>query len=234
MNNLLRKPSGTTGKIVDITPEDAGWRYVGFAVYALKAGGTAGEATGEREVILVMVEGKARLATPEVDFGVQGERMNVFEQTRPYAVYVPNGTSWSAHAETDCTIAVCSAPGAGGHPARAIDPESIPVLERGKGANTRYVHPIAMDDADIADSLLITEVYTPQGNWSSSPPHRHDSDEGSDMTYLEETYYHRINPPQGFGFQRVFTEDGELDETMAVSTAVPFLGRRGLIPAGAP
>ena len=234
MSSLLRKPSGTTGKVVDITPADAGWRYVGFAVYALKTGETAGEATGDREVILVMVDGKARLSTPAVDFGIQGERMSVFEQTKPYAVYVPNGTSWSARAVTDCTIAVCSAPGFGGHAARAIDPDGIPVLERGQGANTRYVHPIAMDDADIADSLLITEVFTPQGNWSSYPPHRHDSDQGEDMTYLEETYYHRINPPQGFGFQRVFTEDGELDESMAVSDGDTVLVPRGHHPCGAP
>ena len=234
MSSLLRKPSGTTGKVVDITPEDAGWRYVGFGVYALKAGETAREVTGEREVILVMVDGKAHMSTPEVDFGIQGERMSVFEQTKPYAVYVPNGTSWSARAVTDCTIAVCSAPGFGGHAARAIDPDGIPVLERGQGANTRYVHPIAMDDADIADSLLITEVFTPQGNWSSYPPHRHDSDEGEDMTYLEETYYHRINPPQGFGFQRVFTEDGELDESMAVSDGDTVLVPRGHHPCGAP
>ena len=234
MSSLLRKPSGTTGKVVDITPEDAGWRYVGFGVYALKAGETAGEATGEREVILVMVDGRAHMSTPEVDFGIQGERMSVFEQTKPYAVYVPNGTSWSARAATDCTIAVCSAPGFGGHAARAIDPDGIPVLERGQGANTRYVHPIAMDDADVADSLLITEVFTPQGNWSSYPPHRHDSDQGEDMTYLEETYYHRINPPQGFGFQRVFTEDGELDESMAVSDGDTVLVPRGHHPCGAP
>ena len=70
MTSLLRKPSGSTGKIIDITLEDAGWRYVGFAVYALEAGETAGEETGSREVILVMVEGKAHLATPDVDFGL--------------------------------------------------------------------------------------------------------------------------------------------------------------------
>ena len=59
MSSLLRKPSGTTGKVIDITPANAGWRYVGFAVYALKSGETAGEATGDREVILVMVDGQA-------------------------------------------------------------------------------------------------------------------------------------------------------------------------------
>ncbi len=64
-----------------------------------------------------------------------------------------------------------------------------------------------MEDRDVADSLLVTEVFTPSGNWSSYPPHRHDEDNYPEMTYLEETYYHRLNPAQGFGFQRVFTED---------------------------
>ena len=64
-----------------------------------------------------------------------------------------------------------------------------------------------MEGFDVADSLLVTEVWTPQGNWSSYPPHRHDEDDYPRMTYLEETYYHRLNPSQGFGFQRVFTDD---------------------------
>ena len=74
-----------------------------------------------------------------------------------------------------------------------------------------------MEERDVADSLLVTEVFTPQGNWSSYPPHRHDEDDFPRMTYLEETYYHRLNPAAGFGLQRVFTEDGTLDETMAVA-----------------
>ena len=73
-----------------------------------------------------------------------------------------------------------------------------------------------MEERDVADALLVTEVFTPQGNWSSYPPHRHDEDDFPRMTYLEESYYHRLNPAAGFGLQRVFTEDGTLDETMAV------------------
>ncbi|MTH98813.1 5-deoxy-glucuronate isomerase [Roseibium sp. RKSG952] len=232
MANLLVKPKGKSGKVHDITPESAGWGYVGFGLYHLKAGETASEETGDREVILVLVEGKAEIGAAEQNFGELGERMSVFERKKPHCVYVPNGTSWCAAATTDCVLAVCSAPGKGNHKAQVI--ANIGFEERGTGANTRFIHPIAMEDRDIADSLLVTEVYTPQGNWSSYPPHRHDEDNYPEMTYLEETYYHRLDPAQGFGFQRVFTEDGELDETMAVSDGDVVLVPKGHHPCGAP
>ena len=61
MADLLKKPIGTYGKVHDITPSSAGWKYVGFGLYHLKAGDRAAEVTGDREVILVMVEGKAKI-----------------------------------------------------------------------------------------------------------------------------------------------------------------------------
>jgi 5-deoxy-glucuronate isomerase len=217
LSQLLRKPIGSTGKVHDISPQDAGWTYVGFSLYHLKAGESASEATGDNEAILVLVEGKAQISIGDKDFGELGERMSVFERIPPHAVYAPNGSNWAAKATTDCTLALCCAPGSSGHDAQIIGPSGIELEERGKGANTRYIHNIAMENRDVADALLVTEVFTPQGNWSSYPPHRHDEDNFPDMTYLEETYYHRLNPASGFGIQRVFTEDGELDETMAVS-----------------
>jgi 5-deoxy-glucuronate isomerase len=232
MADLLRKPSGTTGKVHDITAQSANWGYVGFGLYHLKAGETAAEPTGDREVILVLVEGKAEIAVGDQDFGELGKRMSVFERIPPACVYAPNDANWTAKATTDCVLAVCTAPGKGNYPARVIS--DIALVERGKGANTRYIHPIAMEEKDIADSLLVTEVFTPSGNWSSYPPHRHDEDNYPDMTYLEETYYHRLNPRQGFGFQRVFTEDGELDETMAVSDGDVVLVPKGHHPCGSP
>lgn len=234
MSDLLVKPSGASGKVHHITPQSAGWSYVGFGLYRLKAGEIAAEETGDREVILVLVEGKAEISGAGKDFGELGERMNVFERLPPHAAYLPNGTSWRAKATTDCTLAVCSAPGKGGYEARVIGPAGIGLDERGKGANTRYIHNIAMENRDMADSLLVTEVFTPQGNWSSYPPHRHDEDDFPDMTYLEESYYHRLNPDQGFGFQRVFTEDGSLDETMAVTSHDVVLVPKGHHPCGAP
>jgi len=234
MADLLRKPGGILGKVHDITPQSAGWSYVGFGLYRLEAGATVSELTGDNEVILVLVEGQAEISGAGQEFGLLGARMSVFERTAPYCVYIPNGTDWSATASTPCTLAVCSAPGKGGHRAKIIGPAGIDLERRGKGANTRYIHNIGMENRDVADSLLVTEVFTPNGNWSSYPPHRHDEDNYPLMTYLEETYYHRLNPAQGFGFQRVFTEDGTLDETMAVSDGDVVLVPRGHHPCAAP
>jgi len=234
MTSLLRKPVATHGKVHDIVPENAGWRYVGFALHRLRVGDMVAEATGDREVILVMVEGKAAITGAGQDWGILGERKDVFEKIPPHCLYLPNGTEWQARAETDCSIAVCSAPGHGGHAARRIGPDGIALAERGRGTNTRYVNNIAMEAEDYADSLLVTEVYTPAGHWSSYPSHRHDEDDYPRITYLEETYYHRLNPASGFGLQRVYTEDGSLDETMAVSDGDVVLVPRGHHPCGAP
>jgi 5-deoxy-glucuronate isomerase len=233
MADLLRRPAGVSGKVHDVTPENAGWGYVGFGLYRLAPGEVAHEATGDREVILVLVEGKARVSAFGQDWGEMGERMSPFERTPPHCLYLPNGAEWSAEATTDCVIAVCSAPGKGGHAARRLGPEGITLTQRGTGQNTRYINNIAMEDREVADSLLVTEVFTPNGNWSSYPSHRHDEDDFPRMTYLEETYYHRMNPPQGFGVQRVYTEDGSLDETMAVTDGDVVLVPKGHHPCGA-
>lgn len=233
--SLLRHPDGVTGKVHDITPASAGWSYVGFGLYRLAAGETAAEPTGDTEVILVLVEGRARVGAGGRDFGELGDRLDVFEKTPPHCAYVPMGSSWSATATTPCTLAVCTAPGkASGRSAEVIGPAGIGATTRGRGANTRHIFPIAMEERDVADSLLVTEVFTPQGNWSSYPPHRHDEDDYPRMTYLEESYYHRLNPPQGFGFQRVFTDDLALDETMAVANHDVVLVPRGHHPCGTP
>ena len=234
MANLLRKPFGKHGKVHHITPAAAGWNYVGFSLYRLRKGEQAGEECGSNEVLLVVVEGKAHCKEAGRDWGVLGERMNVFEKTAPHCLYLPNGSQWQVVAETDCVIAVCTAPGWGGHEARRIGPDGITLTERGKGTNTRYINNIAMESEDYCDSLLVTEVFTPAGHWSSYPSHRHDEDDYPRITYLEETYYHRLQPANGFGVQRVYTEDGTLDETMAVSDGDVVLVPRGHHPCAAP
>ncbi|UIJ72532.1 5-deoxy-glucuronate isomerase [Aurantimonas sp. HBX-1] len=232
--NLLRKPLGGHGLVHDITPESAGWTYVGFKLWRLAAGESAEGSLGGNEAIIVMVEGKAAIQAAGKDWGVLGERMDVFEKTPPHCLYVPNGSDWKAVAETDCTLALCLAPGKGGHAARRIGPEGITLTQRGEGSNARFINNIAMEADDVADSLLVTEVFTPAGHWSSYPSHRHDEDRFPEITHLEETYYHRLNPTQGFGVQRVYTEDGALDETMTVKSHDVVLVPRGHHPCGAP
>ncbi len=231
---LLRRPTGESGKVHDISPADAGWKYVGFSLYRLGTGDQVEEETVDREAILVLVEGKARIGVAGRDFGVLGHRNDVFEKTPPHCVYVPGQSGWSAMATSACTLAVCTAPTKGGYAPKLIGPSGIELEKRGKGTNTRFINNIAMETRDIADSLLVTEVFTPAGHWSSYPPHRHDEDSFPNMTYLEETYYHRLNPVQGFGVQRVWTEDGSLEVTMAVSNHDVVLVPRGYHPCGAP
>lgn len=233
MADLLVKPKGVQGKVHDVTPASAGWGYVGFGLYRLAAGDRAAEATGTREVILVLVEGKATLSAAGQAFGLMGERMDLFDRTPPHCLYLPPGADWTAVAATDCVLAVCSAPGNGSYPAQKLGPAGIDLAPRGKGGNTRHVNNIAMEGRDVAGSLLVTEVYTPAGNWSSYPSHRHDEDDFPRMTYLEETYYHRMNPPQGFAIHRVYTEDGALDETMVTKNHDVTLVPRGHHPVAA-
>ncbi|MBS1301165.1 5-deoxy-glucuronate isomerase [Loktanella sp. SALINAS62] len=236
MADLLKKPFGTRGKVHQITPESAGWRYVGFSLYRLRAGDSAHEPTLDREVILVIVEGKAAITAAGHDWGVLGDRMDVFEKTPPHCLYVPRDSGWDAVTQTDCVIAVCSAPADadGGYTAQRLGPDGITLTERGRGTNTRHINNIAMEDRPVADRLLVTEVFTPAGHWSSYPSHRHDEDDFPRITYLEETYYHRLNPASGFGVQRVYTDDGLLDETMAVKDHDVVCVPRGHHPCGAP
>ena len=234
MVDLLQKPFGTRGKVHQITPESAGWRYVGFSLYHLKAGDCAAEQNRDCETMLVVVEGKVAITAADRDWGILGERMNLFEKTPPHCLYLPNDSAWQATAQTDCVLAVCSAPGHGGHKARKIGPDGIKLTPRGSGSNTRYINNIAMEGEDYCDSLLVTEVFTPAGHWSSFPSHRHDEDDFPRITYLEETYYHRLNPASGFGIQRVYSDDKTLDETMSVADGDVVLVPRGHHPCAAP
>ena len=220
------------GCFIHVTPESAGWRYVGFDLCRLKAGKSARANTGDREVCLVLAAGRAEVSAGEQKFGLIGERMSPFDG-KPWSVYVPAGAEWTVKAETDVELAVCSAPGVpGSHPARLIGPDALHQETRGKGSNTRYVTNI-LPEWEPADSLLVVEVITPGGNTSSYPPHKHDTDNLPHESALEEVYYHRLNPPQGFAFQRIYTDDRSLDETITVEDGDATLVPRGYHPCAA-
>ncbi|CAO98338.1 5-deoxy-glucuronate isomerase [Erwinia tasmaniensis] len=215
--SLLHKvtPPDAQGRIQYITPESAGWRYVGFSAYRLKKGQLLTLESGDKELCLVLVAGLASVKTRQAEFPNIGKRLSPFERTPPYSVYVPPDERVDVLAESDLELAVCSAPGISGTlPVRLIAPQDVGVEQRGKGNNQRRVHNILPDDRP-ADSLLVVEVYTDEGNTSSYPSHKHDREDSDQETYLEETYYHRFNPERGFAMQRVYTDDRSLDECMA-------------------
>ena len=239
MSKLLCKPTGTQGHTHHITPDSVksacpNWGYVGFDLYRLSKGESLSVSTETREHMLVLVEGKMTITAGGEALGEIGARMDIFAREKAHAVYVPNDSGWDITATTDIELAVCSAPGKGGHPVRLITPDEAPMEARGKGANTRYVNAICMEERDWAGSLLVTEVWTPNGNWSSYPSHKHDTDNFPTETYLEETYYHRLNPADGWGVQRVFTDDLSLNETMAVYDHDLVLVPEGYHPCAAP
>ncbi len=215
-SKLLRRAQApdASGRIQHITPASAGWGYVGFEAYLLKAGQTLAQDTGGNEVCLVLVAGAASVKTNDGEFRNIGKRMSPFERTPPYSVYVPPKNSFTLVPETDVELAVCTSPAKGKYPSRLIAPEHAGAAHRGRGCNQRDVHNI-LDDQAEAESLLVVEVFTNEGNTSSYPSHKHDTDNPPRETFLEETYYHRFDPPQGWAMQRIYTDDRSLDECVA-------------------
>jgi 5-deoxy-glucuronate isomerase len=231
---LVRKHApDAAGVVLEVTPSSAGWSHVGFKVVELPAGGTTTGGEAGREACLVVLSGSADIAVGETRFAGVGGRATVFEDKAPGAVYAPGGAAWTVTATTPVELAVCTAPAKGAGAPRLISADRMSREIRGQGTNTRHVRNI-LPETEPAESLLVVEVITPGGNWSSYPPHKHDTATPLEETALEETYYHRLNPPQGFAFQRVYTDDRSLDRTMAVEDGDVVLVPRGYHPVGAP
>lgn len=229
MSKLLIKPNYELKKIVEVTPETANWGYVGFKVYQLEKGQKITEYTNSNEVCLVLLSGKVNVNTKNEQFANIGKRMSVFEKIRPFSVYVPNNDRYTVEALTDVEMAVCEAPGKGKHEARLIAPDDVKQSNRGNGNMTRQIHDI-LPESEPADSLLVVEVFTPAGNTSSYPPHKHDKDNLPNESYLEETYYHKLNPQQGYAFQRVYNDSRSLDEAIVVENNSVVLVPEGYHP----
>jgi 5-deoxy-glucuronate isomerase len=210
-----------------VTPESAGWTYVGFEVLELD-GDLANRDTGDRECCVVIVEGSCDVRSEHGDWKQLGGRASPFEG-RPEAAYLPPGTEFEVAGTGE--VALCTAPATSGAEPRVLSGGEVEV--RGHGAHQRTVIPILMGDQP-ADSLLVCEVLTPPGHWSSYPPHKHDRDAMPEESLLEETYYHRISPAQGFALQRVYTGDGSLDETVLVRDRDVVLVPRGYHTVSAP
>ena len=229
MSRLLVPARKDAAVLHDVTPESAGWTYVGFSTRRLDPAAPVAAETGDRELCLVVLSGRARVVAPGFDSGEIGERADVFSGL-PWSVYLPPRLRYEVTGEAE--IALCTAPAEGRLKPRVIPPEAVETLTRGKGTNTRHVRNILSETAQ-AESLLVVEVITPSGHWSSYPPHKHDQDNLPHESALEETYYHRLNPPQGYAMQRVYPDARSLDETLTVSDRDVVLVPRGYHPCAA-
>jgi len=212
------------GRVLDVSAERAGWRYVGFEVVRLAAGQSITRDTGAREACLVWLSGTASVAAGTRRFERVGERRGVFDGP-PQAVYARAQTPLRITGSAGgCEIAIGWAPATARGDAVAFT--DARVEQRGEGVASRTIHQILMEDRE-AERLLVTEVLTPGGHWSSYPPHKHDTDAPPNETYLEETYYFRMKDPRGFALQRVYTADRSVDESIAAVDGDLVLVPRG-------
>jgi 5-deoxy-glucuronate isomerase len=233
VSELLVRPSSPApdGTILSITPQAAGWEYVGFEVLKISGDMAAERDCGDREVCVVVISGTVDVHSQHGDWLNLGGRRDPLSGP-PEGAYLPPRARVTFMGQG--VVALCWAPAPGGGAApRRLGRDGVEVETRGYGSQERTVTPILMADRE-ADSLLVCEVLTPGGNWSSYPPHKHDRDAPPAETFLEETYYHRIFPGRGFGLQRVYTEDRSLDETLTFADGDCVLVARGYHTVSAP
>jgi 5-deoxy-glucuronate isomerase len=224
-----RLDPSASGTVLEVTPARARWEFIRFAVRQLAAGAEWTDETADHECCLVLLKGEV---TVSWDGGASehrlGPRADVFA-SYPHAVYLPAGSRVRVRAEQGSELADGRAPSAARLSPRVVGPADCGFEIRGGGNATRQIVDI-LPPAFPADRLLVCEVYTPSGNWSSYPPHKHDRDNPPAEVDLEETYYFRFRAPEAYGFQRIYTADGRVDETLTVRDGDLAIIRDGYHP----
>jgi 5-deoxy-glucuronate isomerase len=228
---LLIRPqelSSPSGETMAIKPENIGFDYLTFRVRRMARGDVFSGYTETNELALVILGGKCSVESPHGYWQSLGSRANVFSGM-PTAVYLPIQTGFTIIADTDCEVAFCYCRAEERHPARVIRPEDVEVEIRGGANATRQINHI-MKPEFRAHRLLVVEVYTPSGNWSSYPPHKHDVHNPPSEVDLEEIYYYKVDQPQGYAIQKVYTPDRRIDATLTVRDSELVLIPEGYHP----
>jgi len=216
MSPLLFKSSPGYGEVLTLTRQRAGWDTVSFRLVRLQKHQTHPLFPAGEELALVMLAGCAAIAAGGDRWASLGGRSNVFTGM-PHTLYLPVGADRveiEGLTET-CEVAVCAARAERRFPPAVIEPSAVEIEIRGGENATRQINHILKPDF-AADRLLVVEVYTPGGNWSSYPPHKHDVHDPPGEVDLDEIYYYKIARPEGYAIQRVYTRDGRRDETITV------------------
>jgi 5-deoxy-glucuronate isomerase len=217
--------AGRTAAALNLTTKALGWRRIQFAVRHVAAGAVwTGRSPGE-ERCLVLLRGCFEIHWSGATYRV-GPRADVFAGY-PHAVYLPPGLKCRVVGVEACEIADCRAPATGTFEPRVIGPEDCGYEIRGGGNATRQIVDV-MPPGFPAGRLMICEVFTPGGNWSSYPPHKHDRDDPPREVDLEEIYYFRFQHADAYGFHRVY--NGRHDDTLRVTHGDVVAVRDGYHP----
>jgi 5-deoxy-glucuronate isomerase len=229
MADLLLRP--TDGLTIGADPHRAGWRYLSFRSLGLASGQTATFANPDQEAIVVTIGGGGiRIEFESHPAFVLEGRANVFAGLGARVAGLP------VKPYDRAIIAYGQAPASGRSGVSKtpilIRPDDVEVEIRGAGHATRQVNNLVMPDFP-ADRLLCCEVFTPGGNWSGWPPHKHDIDAMPNEAVLEETYYYQISRPEGWGVARLYFHDGRPDAFWAVRTGDLLLVTEGYHPFAA-
>ena len=231
----LHRPAPCLARDTDavaLTAEDAGWTYCGLTVLSLDPGGQRVVHTGDTEMIVLPLGGSLDVDVERQRIKMHG-RDDVFSAVTDWA-YVPTDSEVRLSSATGCQLALPSA-----RATKRFEPAygaaaDVPVEVRGAGPSTRQLNNFASPDSFAgADRLMCVEVLTPDGNWSSYPPHKHDGTEGCTVRN-EEIYYFRVGrtgspgyASDGFAMHRTYTTDGVIDENVVVHDGDVFLIPRG-------
>jgi len=211
--------TGATGVFCEVSAQGAGWDYLNMAARRLNSGETYSANTGDYEWAHVVLGGTCNIRTSQGDFLALGKRKDVWSGM-PQALYLSRGVDFEIEALTDgFEVASCWVPTDRDYPAQRIDRGAdTPVELRGGGNASRQINGIIPPGFNC-QRIVAVEVYTPDGNWSSYPPHKHDVHrEDADGKLLEadleEIYFYKINPPDGYAYQRVYNDDRSIDAIM--------------------
>jgi 5-deoxy-glucuronate isomerase len=212
-----RARPGEYGEYIFVTPETAGWNTLSFAARRMARGEVWQEYTLGNEYGLVILGGTCTARSSHGEWSRIGRRPDVFSGM-PYALYFPRESEFTIEALSELDIAYGWARAYDDHPAQLITPEQVSVEIRGGGNATRQINGI-IPPGFRCESLIAVEVYTPSGNWSSYPPHKHDvhreDAQGNILeARLEEVYFYKSDKPEGYAYQRVYTANGRLDELL--------------------
>jgi 5-deoxy-glucuronate isomerase len=208
-----------------------GFQFLSFENRRLSAGEKFEGHTEGDELAIVMLGGVCSVESTRGNWKSIGGRETVFDGM-PFVLYLPVHTEFVLASQSGCDMALCFSGAEEEHEAQLITPDMVGVEIRGGGNATRQINSM-LGPQFSAHRLIVVEVYTPAGNWSSFPPHKHDVHSPPAEVDLEEIYYYRIQRPEGFAVQRVYTSDRSIDETLTVRDGEMVLVPEGYHPVAA-